>query len=199
MTSFWDERYSDTEFVYGKDPNVFFAENLDLFQPGSKLFFPAEGEGRNAVFAAENGCEVLAWDQSEAARNKAMLLASERKVDITYLVGDWQDLHFANQRFDAIILIYAHFPSSIRNALHSQLVDWLKPGGLIVFEAFSKDQLKYESGGPKSADMLFNEEEVLKEFSNLKFKTLRTEIIDLKEGKYHVGKGSVVRFVAIKP
>lgn len=199
MTSFWDERYSDTEFVYGKDPNVFFAENLALFQPGSKLFFPAEGEGRNAVFAAENGCEVLAWDQSEAARIKAMLLASERKVDITYLVGDWQDLHFANQRFDAIILIYAHFPSSIRNALHSQLVDWLKPGGLIVFEAFSKDQLKYESGGPKSADMLFNEEEVLKEFSNLKFKTLRTEIIDLKEGKYHVGKGSVVRFVAIKP
>lgn len=198
MKSFWDERYSETEFIYGKNPNEYFAQNVTMLKPGVKLFFPAEGEGRNAVYAAQKGFDVLAWDQSEAARNKAEILANERKVNLKYLVCDWNDLHFTNDYFDAIILIYAHFPPSIRPALHEQLTHWLKPGGLIIFEAFSKDQLKYESGGPKSADMLFDEAEVLSEFPSMNFVNLRTDVIDLNEGKYHAGKGSVVRFIAIK-
>ena len=74
--NFWDERYSTDEFIYGKEPNEFFRENLLKIRPG-KLFLPGEGEGRNAVFAAKNGWTVDATDQSEIGKLKALKLASE--------------------------------------------------------------------------------------------------------------------------
>ena len=85
MKDFWNDRYGRAEYAYGKEPNVFFKEQLDQLQPG-KILLPAEGEGRNAVYAAEKGWQASAYDWSENAYKKAMQLAEEKKVNIDYQI-----------------------------------------------------------------------------------------------------------------
>lgn len=197
MEQFWNERYGAEAYAYGTKPNQFLFENLASL-PKGKLLFAAEGEGRNAVFAAQNGFHVDAFDTSEKGKIKADLLATEKKVQINYQVGKLDDLGYQSNTFDGLVLIYAHFDDSIRASMHNKLIDLVKPGGTILFEAFNKDQIQYPSGGPKKLAMLFDIEEVKNEFNNCDFSFLTSEIIELSEGEFHQGKGSVIRFIAIK-
>jgi len=118
MKEFWNERYSRKEFAYGENPNQFFAQELDKLIRG-KIFLPAEGEGRNAVYAAKNNWEVLACDLSVEGKNKTEQLANKAKVDVAYLVGDFGKLAYEKESFDAIVLIYAHFPVHLKTAYHA--------------------------------------------------------------------------------
>jgi 2-polyprenyl-3-methyl-5-hydroxy-6-metoxy-1,4-benzoquinol methylase len=197
MKQFWDERYAESNFAYGKDCNLFLKENLH-FLPKGKVLFVAEGEGRNAVFAAKNGFEVSAFDYSESGKQKAFLLANENGVPIDYLVSDVLELPYEKEIFDGLVLIFAHFPAEIRKHAHLKLLELLKPGGKILFEAFGKEQLNYTSGGPKDIDMLFSEEEVKNEFPDVVITSLSTEKIVLDEGLFHQGEGVVVRFIGTK-
>lgn len=195
-SDFWDQRYEQQEFVYGEQPNVFFKEQLEKLPPG-KLLLPAEGEGRNGVWAACQGWKVTAFDQAAAGRKKALELARKKGVQIHYEVSAAGSFS-TNKQFDVIGLIYAHFPSSERQAIHQQLLEYLRPGGKIIFEAFSKNQLGRSSGGPKQADMLFSEAEIRGEFPGVTFEFLREEEVPLSEGPGHQGLGKVMRFIAIK-
>ncbi|RBA29205.1 class I SAM-dependent methyltransferase [Flavobacterium tibetense] len=197
MKQFWNERYAESNFAYGKDCNLFLKENLH-FLPKGKVLFVAEGEGRNAVFAAKNGFEVSAFDYSESGKQKAFLLANENGVPIDYLVSDVLELPYEKEIFDGLVLIFAHFPAEIRKHAHLKLLELLKPGGKILFEAFGKEQLNYTSGGPKDIDMLFSEEEVKNEFPDVVITSLSTEKIVLDEGLFHQGEGVVVRFIGTK-
>jgi ubiquinone/menaquinone biosynthesis C-methylase UbiE len=197
MKQFWNDRYTESEFAYGKEPNQFLKEHIHLFQKG-KVLFVAEGEGRNAVFAAKNGLQVYAFDYSDSGQKKAMVLASENNVVIDYEVSDVLQLSYEKNSFDAIVFIFAHFPSDIRKKAHEELLSLVKPNGKIVFEAFSKEQLKYTSGGPKESAMLFSEDEVRKEFVNVTFDFLKTQLVMLNEGPYHQGEGKVIRFIGTK-
>lgn len=197
MKQFWNERYAEADFAYGCEPNVFFKENISKITKG-KILFPAEGEGRNAVFAAQSGYDVSAFDTSEEGQKKAIQLAQNCKTAIEYKVGFLEDLNYSENEFDAIILIYAHVPSEIRKEFHHKLLSLLKPNGTIIFEAFGKEQLKYTSGGPKDIKMLFSEEEIKEEFPNVQFLILETIETELNEGKYHIGRANVVRFIATK-
>jgi 2-polyprenyl-3-methyl-5-hydroxy-6-metoxy-1,4-benzoquinol methylase len=197
MKEFWNDRYAENEFAYGNEPNAFLKEHL-LTIPKGNILFPAEGEGRNAVFAAQLGYEVAAFDTSEIGQKKALQLAQKRHVSIDYRVGELNELKYAAESFDGLVLIYAHVPSEIRKEFHQQLLSLLKPNGLILFEAFGKEQVKHNSGGPKDSAMLFSEEEIKNEFPNVQFLQLETLEIELNEGKYHIGSANVVRFIAIK-
>jgi ubiquinone/menaquinone biosynthesis C-methylase UbiE len=197
MKQFWDERYAEKEFAYGKEPNQFLKENLHKL-PKGKILFVAEGEGRNAVFAAQNGYEVVAFDYSESAKNKALTLAKEQNVRLDYLVSDVMVVPFETESFDAMVFIFAHFPAVFRKQAHQKLVSFLKPDGKVLFEAFEKNQLQFTSGGPKELAMLFSEEEVKEEFPSIGFDFLKTVTIDLAEGPYHQGKGVVIRFIGTK-
>lgn len=197
MNDFWNERYAQEGYAYGKAPNAFLYSQLGSIPKGT-LLFPAEGEGRNAVFAAEQGYEAHAFDLSIAGQEKAMALAIERQVTLHYAVGPLENLGYQEASFDGLVLIYAHFPAAVRKAYHQQLVSYVKEGGTVIFEAFSEDQLQYSSGGPKDVAMLFTEAAVREEFRSLHFIYLDTVVVDLDEGPYHQGKGSVVRFVGVK-
>lgn len=193
---FWNQRYKEQEFVYGEQPNVFFEEQLEELTPG-KLLLPAEGEGRNAVWAAGQGWQVTAFDQAAAGRKKALELAQKKGVQINYEVSAAISFNTSEQ-FDVIGLIYAHFPASERKTIHKQLLQNLKPGGKIIFEAFSKNQLGRSSGGPKQIETLFSEAEIREEFPNVRFEFLREEEVLLREGPGHQGLGKVMRFIATK-
>lgn len=200
---FWDERYGARAYAYGELPNAFFREQLLKLTPG-RILLPAEGEGRNAIFAARHGWEVVAFDQSHAGRDKALRLAEKYGVTIEYLVGEFQTLAFEKENFDALGLIYAHFSAEAKSEYHRMLNGYLRPGGTVIFEAFSKAHLAYNTqnpaaGGPKNVDMLFSEEELRVDFSNYEMLQLQEEIIQLKEGLFHNGQSAVVRMVAKKP
>jgi 2-polyprenyl-3-methyl-5-hydroxy-6-metoxy-1,4-benzoquinol methylase len=201
-TNRWDERYASEEFAYGTQPNNYLREQLAKLTPGA-ILFPAEGEGRNAVFAATQGWDVSAFDISIEGQKKAQQLAASKNVSIDYKVGELQTLPYTPEQFDAIALIYAHFPADIKSLYHKTLSKYLRKGGIVIFEAFSKKHLDYlakneKVGGPKDPGSLFSIEEIKADFSEFDFIELVETEIELNEGIYHNGVGSVVRFVAEK-
>ena len=202
MKQIWNERYREQEFAYGKAPNLFFKEWLPKFEAGA-ILMPADVEGRNGVFAAQLGWKVTSFDLSEEGQAKALQLAGERYVSLEYIVGDLEQLDFEKETFDAIGLIYAHFPAEQKSAFHRKLDTYLKPGGIIIFEAFGKQHLQYVTtdpkvGGPKDIHQLYAKEEIAADFKNYETVLLKEEEILLNEGKFHIGKGSVIRFIGKK-
>lgn len=201
-TERWDERYKKEEFAYGMAPNNYLKEQLEKLVPGN-ILFGAEGEGRNAVFAAQKGWNVSAFDISTEGRNKATRLAEVNNVKIDYRLGLLETLHFAEDEFDAIALIYAHFPAGIKSVYHKTLSRYLRKGGILIFEAFSKRHLEYlerneNVGGPKDINMLFSTEEIKNDFPDYEIIELTESEIELSEGLFHNGTGSVIRFTGRK-
>lgn len=198
----WNDRYSKDEFAYGEQPNNYLKEQLEKLAIGT-ILFPAEGEGRNAVFAAKLGWTVSAFDISVQGKNKALRLAETNKVTIDYQVGDLQTLNYNANQFDAIALIYAHFPADVKSLYHKILDKYLRNEGVIIFEAFSKKHIDYVSknekiGGPKDIATLFSIDEVKSDFANYEIIELVEKEIELSEGLFHNGKGSVIRFAGRK-
>ena len=198
----WNDRYSKDEFAYGEQPNNYLKEQLEKLPVGA-ILFPAEGEGRNAVFAATLGWAVSAFDISTEGKKKALRLAENNKVTMDYQVGELQDLNYKADQFDAIALIYAHFPADIKSIYHNKLDRYLRKGGTIIFEAFSKKHIGFISknekvGGPKDIDMLFSIDEIKSDFPNYEIIELEEKEIELSEGLFHNGRGSVIRFVGEK-
>lgn len=194
---FWDERYRTHKTVYGEHPNAFFKEQLLKLQPG-KLLLPAEGEGRNAIFAAKQGWDVDAFDYSEAAKEKALSEAVENNVKIYYATEDIRLVTLPTDTYDAVALIYVHLEPELRKKFHLQTVQALKPGGHLILEAFSKDQITNISGGPKDQTLLYSLDELAEDFKSLRLSVFRSENVRLNEGPFHQGKASVIRIAATK-
>jgi len=203
MKEFWNERYSQPYFAYGEAPNAFFREELEGLQPGS-ILLPADGEGRNAVYAASLGWTTFSSDISEEAMKKALGLALRTGVVLDYRVGDFGMLQYPTGYFDAAGLIYAHFSPEKKEAYHQRVHEFLKPGGLVILEAFSKNHLKFnrsnpEVGGPRDAAFLLSTEEIKSYFPDYEYLKLEEAEIELREGSYHRGRASVIRLVGRKP
>jgi len=197
MKEFWDSRYAEKEFVYGKEPNLYFKHQIDKLKAG-KILLPAEGEGRNAVYAAKCGWNVDAVDQSETGKEKALNLALVNQVKIQYDVADLQIYSFPENEFDAIALIFAHFPPELRKYIHKKITKSLKTNGVLILEAFSKNQIKHESGGPKNIEMLYSLDEMLADFKGFEILESTEQEVELNEGIYHKGIAEIIRFLAIK-
>lgn len=197
MNHFWNDRYAEKEFAYGILPNEFLKNTLEPMSPG-KILFICEGEGRNAVYAAQKNWEVTAFDLSEEGKNKALSLAQEKNITLNYQIGDAAVIEYPENTFDCITLIYAHFPATIRQSIHRKTVKWLKPKGTLILEAFNPDQLANSSGGPKELSMLYTIDMIKEDFKGLTINTLKSEEIELNEGKYHQGKANVIRLIGKK-
>lgn len=197
MKDFWDKRYAESEFAYGALPNEFLKEQLQYFSTG-KILFVCEGEGRNAVYAAIQHWNVEAFDLSAEGKKKALQLAQQNNVAINYQVQDATTIQYPENSFDCIALIYAHFPEKIRKSIHQKLVHWLKPNGIVILEAFNPNQLNNASGGPKDESMLYTKELLKNDFNDLDIQQLTDDVIQLNEGKYHIGKADVIRFIGKK-
>ena len=201
-TDRWNDRYSKDDFAYGEMPNNYLKEQLEKLHAGA-ILFPAEGEGRNAVFAAKLGWSVSAFDISEEGKRKALQLAKTNNVSIDYQVGELESLNYRAEQFDAIALIYAHFPADIKSLYHKTLDNYLRKDGFLIFEAFSKRHIDYllkneKVGGPKDVDMLYSMEEIKADFNNYEIIELVEKEIVLNEGSFHNGEGSVLRFTGRK-
>ena len=197
-SNFWDERYSNEEYLYGTEPNQFFKEEIQKIKPSGKLLLPGEGEGRNAVFAAKLGWKVDAFDQSKVAKQKAIKLAELNNVIINYSNIDLQKFSTKKNHYDCAAIIFVHLPSDIRSPFYKKIIESLKPNGKVILELFSQNQLGKNSGGPQNLEMLSTLEEIKNTFKDLRAVILNEENIYLAEGEKHSGEASVIRFVGEK-
>ncbi len=194
--TFWNTRYTENETVYGLEPNQFFKSFIDTHKPGS-ILLPAEGEGRNAVYAALKGWQVDAFDFSEVAKEKALKQAQQKKVPINYKIQDIQ--HFkADKLYDAVGLIYVHLPADIRRSFHHEIYNSLKSGGYLILEAFAKEQYQNNSGGPKDKALLYDAPSLCQDFPFLHLLSCGQKEIVLNEGAFHKGKAAVLQIIGQK-
>lgn len=197
----WNERYSEAEYVFGTEPNDFLKEQFQHIPAGERVLCLAEGEGRNAVFLAEQGYRVTAMDLSDVGLNKALKLAIDKDVTITTQVADLADYQFGKNKWDGIVSIWAHMPKDIRQYIHTQIVPALRSNGVFIVEAYTEQQLTMDAvGGPPAAQK--------ERFNSLK--NLQNELAELEEiigvekqrmvseGTGHHGLSAVVQFIGKK-
>jgi SAM-dependent methyltransferase len=196
----WNERFSQKEYLYGREPNEFIREHADRI-PGQTVLCLAEGEGRNAVFLAGLGHRVLAVDKADAGLKKARDLADSRGVSIETEAADLATYDPGRERWDGIISTFVHLPRDIRARCHARVVSALKPGGVFLLEAYSPRQgdMPGKGGPPPSSGMLMRLEEVAEELSGLDFFIAREIERDVNEGTGHRGLSAVIQILAIKP
>jgi SAM-dependent methyltransferase len=195
----WDEEFSKPGYRYGTEPNGFLVEMAARLPPGARVIAAGDGEGRNGVWLATQGHRVLALDASEVGLAKARALAAERGVAIETATVDLSTYDPVPASADAVVLIFVHMPPAVRRAAHRNLVRALKPGGLVILEAFHRDQLGRTSGGPKDISMLFDLALLAEDFGpDIRVVHSFEGEVDLDEGRGHIGSGAVVRFVGVR-
>ncbi len=197
MKEMWNERYGQ-EYIYGKKPNDFLSATIN--KPGKgKVMCLAEGQGRNAVYLAGLGYDVTAIDYSEEGLKKANKLANEAGVKITTIQMDLDELICKQNEWDGIISIYGHLPDALRIKVHKEVIKGLKTGGFLLIEAYNINQLNYNSGGPKSIELLYSLKKLESDFSNhFYFKIFRETEREVNEGSFHKGLASVIQVHGIR-
>lgn len=194
----WDERYGAEEYAYGTEPNDFLFANAAKI-PVGKVLCVAEGEGRNAVYLAGLGHQVTAVDSSVVGLEKAKHLASRRKVELEIVPANLAKYEIAEESWDGVVSIFCHLPPEMRKKLHKRLVKGLKPGGVLVLEAYTPKQLKHRTGGPQSEEMMMTLAGLRDELAGLELIHACEVEREVVEGLYHTGKGAVVQVTAVKP
>jgi len=197
FASVWNERYAEDGYAYGLEPNDFLIQMADRLD--GPVLCLAEGEGRNSVFLAQRGLEVHGVDLSDVGVNKTRELAVERGVVVHAEVADLAHYDLGENRWGAVVSIFAHMPPPVRRDLHRRVVEGLRPGGLIVLEAYTPKQLEHGTGGPPAAAMMMTLELLREELRGLEFLHGQELEREVHEGSYHDGLAAVVQVLAKKP
>ena len=192
----WNERYASKDYIYGTQPNSFLKEHAKLLT--GPILSLGEGEGRNAVFLALLGLDVLGVDGSEIGLAKARALAASKGAVIRTEVVDLAIYEPNESFYGSVVSIFCHLPSAIRRRLYPLVERSLKPGGIFLLEAYTQDQLSRNTGGPKDPDLLMSRLDLEGAFSNWDVILSQEIEREVNEGEYHTGLASVVQFIARK-
>ncbi|MCY1036067.1 class I SAM-dependent methyltransferase [Corallococcus sp. BB11-1] len=195
----WDARFSSEAYVYGTQPNDFLVDMAPRLPPGGRVLSLGEGEGRNSVYLASLGHAVTAVDASRVGLQKSQRLAAERGVFIETIVSDLADFTFAPEAWDAAVAIFCHLPPALRRKVHQSLVRSLRPGGIVLLEAYTPAQLGFRTGGPPVTELLYTAEALREDFAGLELPVLREMTREVREGTLHTGPAAVVQLVGRKP
>ncbi|MBB3329574.1 SAM-dependent methyltransferase [Halomonas campaniensis] len=195
----WDERYSTDDYLYGIEPNDFLREQAALIgEPPRRVLCLADGEGRNGVYLSGLGHRVTSVDASSVGLRKAARLAEQKGVALTTLHADLTAHEFEPESYDAVVSIFCHVPAAGRPHLHRQVIRALKPGGVLILEAYTPDQVPRDTGGPDTPDRTPTAAELDAAFAELEIALSRECEREVVEGRGHTGPGAVVQFIARK-
>ncbi|GGF18561.1 methyltransferase [Halobacillus andaensis] len=195
----WDERFAEEGFVYGTKVNEFIRQHAGILPANAKVTCFAEGEGRNAVYLAGQGHKVTAYDQSQIGLDKMSELAREQGVEVTPVQADLTKDEVGTLSSDAAVMVFGHVPKSGQPFLMKSIFTSVKPGGYILFEVYSEEQLEYGTGGPPSKDLLYDPADVLHWIEGCKVLHFYYGEAVRHEGDRHTGLGHVIQVVAQKP
>lgn len=198
----WDARYNKEEFHYGTEPNDFLREQaprLLAAKTQPHVLCLADGEGRNSVYLAEQGVAATALDISPVGLAKAEKLAQQRHTTIQTQLADLGTVELPEARYDGVVMIFCHLPSALRPHMYEQIRATLKPGGWLLVECYTQAQLGRGTGGPPSADLMVELNELHREFNGYRIEHSEELVRLIKEGSGHTGEGAVCQFIAYKP
>ncbi len=199
MREFWDAHYADENYIFGTEPNVFLAAQGHLFKPGQKALAVADGEGRNGVWLAQQGLDVLSLEISRIGLAKARKLAEEKRVEVRFEEGDVRTWDWGKERFDVIVAIFVQFATpDERTRLFRDMKQALKPGGLLILQGYTPKQVEYKTGGPPQAENMYTAEMLRDAFSGMEILHLREHEELVAEGTKHYGMSALVDMVARK-
>ena len=191
----WEQRYGADEYIYGTEPNDFLRASVVELAPGRALCY-AEGEGRNSVFLAEQGWQVSAIDLTEAGVAKTRRLAADRSVIVDAEVADLADYDLGENQWDLVVSIFAHMPPPIRTRIHNAMASALAPGGRLVLEAYTPDQIGRGTGGPPVPELTMTLDELQRDLIGLDIVHAAELERTVVEGPGHTGVGAVVQVIA---
>jgi len=184
----WQTRFSAPEYVFGTEPNAFLKTHAHLLRKGEKALSVADGEGRNGVFLAEQGLDVLSIDFSPAAQEKARSLARQRRVTLRVERADVINWDWPQQAFDVVVAIFIQFaPPTERAKIFAGIKRALKPGGLLLMEGYGPNQLEYKTGGPSELNQLYTRELLEEAFGDFSSLDIREHETVIHEGSRHGG------------
>jgi len=196
----WNKKYSGKEYLFGTAPNNFLASQVGLLQKGQRCLDVGGGDGRNSVWLAEQGLEVLSIDQSDVALDKATALAEARRVSITTQAVDLFKWNWLQAAYDVVVSMHVHFESAQREIINRLMLDALVPGGLLIFEAFHPDQIANNTGGPSDVDYLVDAAILKNAFPSCSFLHLSEDTVHLPTRPHKPeGPAVVTRAVIRKP
>ena len=199
QAEFWDERYAADEYLFGTAPNAFLAREVYRLSPGSKVLAVADGEGRNSVFLAQHGHRVVAIDVSGIALDKARALAKRRGVEVEYRQANLAEWEWPAEAFDAVVGIFIQFAGpELREDIFDGIHRSLKPGGVLLLEGYSEEQLAYGTGGPPNMENLYTETGLRRAFSTWHIELLDVYDAEIQEGTAHSGKSALIDLIARK-
>jgi 2-polyprenyl-3-methyl-5-hydroxy-6-metoxy-1,4-benzoquinol methylase len=193
----WNQRFSEPGYAYGTEPNAFVREVADRI-PAGPVLCVAEGQGRNAVYLATRGHDVTMVDLAEHGVRKAIELAASKGVHVHAIVADLREHDIARDYWAGVVSVFAHVPHDVRVDLHRRLVAGLRPGGVLVLEAYTPAQIGRGTGGPQTPDLLMTLADLQTELAGLEFEVGRELVREVVEGKYHTGEAAVVQVLARK-
>ena len=197
--SFWDDKYSPSDYRYGLRPNAFLVDQAWRLSPGSRVLAVGDGEGRNGVWLSQQGHRVVSVDVSPRGLQKAAALALKQGVRLTTICADLRSWDWPVAEYDAVVSIFVHFLTADRPALHRGMVGALRPGGLLVLEAFAKGQLAWDSGGPREPEMLYSAQDLEDDFAGTEILLKRERLTKIAEGPGHEGPAVTVDMVVRRP
>jgi len=191
----WDERFSQVEPVYGEAPNGYLQAQAFRLKPGMKVLVPGDGYGRNGTWLAKQGFVVHTVDLSPVGVERAQKAARAAGLEMSIELGDLSTWKWPVEEFDVVASIFLHLPPEVRVKIHASMLRAVKPGGLVILEAFTPAQLQYSSGGPKQLDLLYTADMLRGDFAPAEALELEEKEISLEEGHMHRGPAAVVRGV----
>jgi cyclopropane fatty-acyl-phospholipid synthase-like methyltransferase len=197
---FWNGRFSTETYVFGTRPAAFVVDNAHVIPAGSRVLLPADGEGRNSVYLAEQGHQVVATDIAEAGLAKARKLAEARGVNVDFRHVDLHGWQWPRAAFDAVVAVFIQFaPPAFRDEIFAGMKQAVRPGGVVLLHGYTPKQLEFGTGGPSAVEQLYTPELLRASFSDWEILRLEEGVRDLDEGEGHKGLSAVIDLVARRP
>ena len=195
----WESRYAGADYAFGKEPNYFLASCKGLLPKSGRVLVVADGEGRNGVWLAEQGLDVLSIDFSPTALRRARALASEHHVTVTFQQADVHTWDYPDAWFDVVVEIFTQFSSPPERAMKwAGMRRALKPGGLLIIQGYTPRQLIFGTGGPKQVENLYTRAMLERAFCDFRNMKIIEEEREMYEGTSHAGMSAVINLTAIK-
>jgi cyclopropane fatty-acyl-phospholipid synthase-like methyltransferase len=195
----WETRFSAPGYAFGKAPNAFLQAQAHRLRAGDKALSVADGEGRNGVWLAEQGLDVLAIDFSPKGLAKARALAAERGVQLRTELADVITWRWPEKAFDVVAAIFTQFVSAAEGpAFFAHLKGALKPGGLLLMQGYRPEQLIYKTGGPSDSERLYTRALLENAFGGMAQLEIHEHDSAISEGTSHVGMSALIDLVATK-
>lgn len=197
--SMWDERYAQDGYLFGTEPNAFLVSQRHLLKPGMSCLAVADGEGRNGVWLAQQGLQVLSVEASAVALEKAKKLASRRGMKVEFEQADLAQWQWGEKCFDVVAAIFIQFaPPALREQMFAGIKRCLKPGGLLLLQGYTPRQLEYKTGGPPLAENMYTEALLRNAFGDMEILHLREHDDHIGEGTAHSGMSALIDLAARK-